>query len=200
MSGFRQVRSWQQRTLFETRRGVDRHLQKSSFCREVSNCNLGRSRDRGGEAQGFGSCLQLFWGQPSGGAKTACDLSLAPRQGQRPLVTGRVCGDERVTGRYPYGQRRLRLRALVHSTRRCAAPSRGRDTPNSIMNDATTHCDLNRPIEAMRSASITVRARCAAGEHTDEATAACFCRSHGWRLCRKDSRGGQHKNGKDNLA
>jgi hypothetical protein len=33
-----------------------------------------------------------------------------------------------------------------------------------------THCDLNRPIKAMRSASITVRARCAAGEHTDEAT------------------------------
>jgi hypothetical protein len=89
----------------QSRTGFFEYQQNVSFYREVSNCNLGRSRDRGGEAQGFGSCLQLFWGQPSGGAKTACGLSLARRQGQRPLVSGRICGDESVRGSYPYGQR-----------------------------------------------------------------------------------------------
>ena len=49
----------------------------------------------------------------------------------KEIVRDRVAPLGRVRGRYPKGRRRLRPRALAHSTRPCAAPSRAVSTNES---------------------------------------------------------------------
>jgi hypothetical protein len=65
----------------------------------------------------FGGYLSLALLRMTGGAKTACGLSLALRQGQRPLAAGRVGGGVKC------------VRGVTGWRRRCAAPGAPRLAP-----------------------------------------------------------------------
>lgn len=71
-------------TPVKQRVGFSDYRHNVPFCRGVSNCNLVRRQKRGGKAQGFVSCLQLFWGNLQGEPKPLAARPLRCARGSAP--------------------------------------------------------------------------------------------------------------------